>query len=106
MKVTITTIFLWTMTVLITSAAEGSGSYELADPSKSLFGSETKVVKGFYTAEWMIKGSAALFSIGCFITSGNLARQGHYGRAAGAAIGGVISSLGAYLVGTSQAAGG
>ena len=79
--------------------AVDSNSYNLPDPTdKGLFKGTTKVVRGFFTAEWMIKGSAALFSIGCFISSGNLARQGHYGRAAGAAIGGIISSIGAYLV--------
>lgn len=100
MKKIVYSFAYWTMTAPVLLASE----YKIPDPDakKILFGADTKVVKGFYTIEWFIKGSAGLFAIMCFISAGNSARQGNYGRAAGAAIGGVISSIGAYLVSTAQ----
>ncbi|MCB9229699.1 MAG: hypothetical protein H6618_08820 [Deltaproteobacteria bacterium] len=99
MKNIVTSIICWTITTPVLLAAD----YKLPDPdAKILFGADTKVARGLYTIEWIIKGSAGLFAIMCFVSAGNLARQGNYGRAAGAAIGGVISSIGAYLVATAQ----
>ncbi len=76
--------------------------FTLKDPEKGLFKAGTKVVDTVYTAEWLIQGGAGLFAITCFVGAANLSRQGNYGRAAGAVIGGIIASLGAYLVKISQ----
>ena len=83
--------------------AEDSGvsdglGFVVKDPEKSLFGNASKVVQGVHSADWLVKVSAALFAITCFVSAGNLARQGEYGRAAGAVIGGIIAALGAYFV--------
>lgn len=85
----------------ITYAA--GGDFTIADPSKGIFDSASKVAQTMYTAEWIIKGGAGLFAISCFVSAGNLARQGQYGRAGGAVVGGIIASIGAYLVHLSQA---
>ena len=80
-------------------AAQDVSSFTIKDPtSKSLFLDGSKVAQGVFSAEWLVKVSAALFAITCFISAGNLARQGEYGRAAGAVIGGIIAALGAYFV--------
>ncbi len=79
--------------------ANTDSSFKINDPTNSLlFDGNSKVVTGFKSVEWIIHMSAGLFAITCFITAGNYARQGQVGRAAGAAIGGVISVLGAYFV--------
>lgn len=67
-----------------------------------MFSKEGHISSLVYTSEWLVKGSAGLFAIVCFIGAGNYARQGHYGRAAGSLIGGVITSIGSYLVHFSQ----
>lgn len=84
-------------------ARAAGGDFTIADPNKGIFGADSKVAETMHTAEWIIKGSAGLFAISCFVSAGNLARQGQYGRAGGAVIGGIISSIGAYLVHLSQA---
>ena len=91
--------FLW---LLAAQKLMAAAEFSLNDPAHGLFDKETKVVKGFYTIEWMVKGSAAIFAITCFVSAGNMARQGNYGRAVGAVIGGVISAIGGYLVATAQ----
>ena len=92
-------LITWIATAPVLIAAD----YALKDPdAKSLFGADSKVVKGLYTIEWIVKAGAAIFAITCFISAGNMARQGHYGRAGGAVVGGVISAIGAYLVSTAQ----
>ncbi len=73
-------------------------SFVLKDPDKGLFETGSKVARGLFSAEWLVKGSAAIFAITCFVSAGNLARQGEYGRAAGAVVGGMIAALGAYFV--------
>ena len=89
-------------TLALARSAAYADSFTLADPDKGIFKSGTKVVDTVFTLEWLIKGGAGLFAITCFIGAGNLARQGNYGRAAGAVIGGIIASIGAYLVSISQ----
>jgi hypothetical protein len=79
-----------------------TGSFALQDPTTGLFDKSSKVIAGMFTAEWLIKGAAALFAISCFISAGNSARHGDYGKAVGAVIGGIISAIGAYLVSLSQ----
>ena len=84
------------------AAKTPAGDFKISDANSGLFDSGSKVVAGMHSAEWIIKGSAALFSISCFISAGNSARQGDYGRAAGAVIGGIIAAIGAYLVSLAQ----
>ncbi len=89
-------------TVSAIAKAVGSGDFTVADPTNGIFGTDSKVSQMMHTAEWIIKGGAGLFAISCFVSAGNLARQGQYGRAGGAVIGGIIASIGAYLVHLSQ----
>ena len=84
-------------------ARAAGGDFTIADPSKGIFGADSKVAQTMHTAEWIIKGGAGLFAISCFVSAGNLSRQGQYGRAGGAVLGGIIASIGAYLVHLSQA---
>lgn len=72
--------------------------FVVTDPVGGLFDNTTKVSQGVKTVSWLINMSSGLFSIVCFISAGNYARQGNIGRASGAAIGGVIAALGAYFV--------
>ncbi len=94
------TIFATTMTA---STLVYAVDFAISDPAKGIFGSDSKVIQTMYAAEWIIKGGAGLFAISCFVSSGNYARQGQYGRAGGAMVGGIIASIGAYLVHLSQA---
>ncbi len=87
---------------LIVSANVKATDFTIADPTKGIFGADSKVTQTMHTAEWIIKGGAGLFAISCFVSAGNLARQGQYGRAGGAVVGGIIASIGAYLVHLSQ----
>lgn len=88
---------------VMSSLVRAAGAdFTIADPTKGLFGADSKVTQTMMTAEWIIKGSAGLFAISCFVSAGNLARQGQYGRAGGAVVGGIIASIGAYLVHLSQ----
>ncbi len=100
MKCILTTCSLYCL--LSTQKIFAAAEFALNDPAHGLFDKETKVIKGFYTIEWMVKGSAAIFAITCFVSAGNMARQGNYGRAVGAVIGGIISAIGGYLVATAQ----
>ena len=90
------------LSVLSFSSLAHALDFTIADPDNGIFDSASKITKTMHTAEWIIKGSAGLFAITCFVSAGNLARQGQYERAAGAAIGGIIASIGAYLVHLSQ----
>ena len=85
-----------------TLANATDGDFTIADPAKGIFGAGSKISQTMYTAEWIIKGGAGLFAISCFVSAGNLARQGQYGRAGGSVIGGIIASIGGYLVHLSQ----
>lgn len=94
-------LLLQTSLMFYSSTLWATDPFKLVDPgANTMF--HDQVLKGMNTAEWVIKGSAGLFAISCFVGAGNYARQGNYGRAAGAVIGGVIASLGAYLVTLSQ----
>lgn len=73
-----------------------------AATSNQLFGEDHKIAKGMMSAEWLVKGGAGIFAITCFISSGNAARGGQYGRATGAFIGGLIAAMASYLVSFSQ----
>lgn len=91
-------VYLISSAVLYAKDDTSSSSFVLADPQNGLFEKGSKVAQGLFSAEWLIKGSAAIFAISCFVSAGNLARQGEYGRASGAVVGGMIAALGAYFV--------
>ena len=93
---------LASLVALVPSTALYAVDFAISDPANGLFDKTSKVAQTVFTAEWLIKGSAGLFAISCFVAAGNLARQGQYGRAGGAAVGGIIASIGAYLVSLSQ----
>lgn len=99
-NLTVANLVYFASTTLL--ADPSSSSFVLQDPQKGIFENSSKVITGMFTAEWLVKGSAALFAITCFISAGNSARQGDYGRATGAVIGGIIAAIGAYLVSISQ----
>lgn len=88
--------------LLGSSAMLYADDFSITDPADGLFDKTSKVAKTVFTADWLIKMGAGLFAISCFVSAGNLARQGQYGRAGGAAVGGIIASIGAYLVNLSQ----
>lgn len=80
----------------MTLLADGQ-SFSIGDP-KGLFDKESTIGKGFVSADWMVTACSGLFAIVCFVSAGNYARQGHWGRSVGAFVGGIISAIGIYLV--------
>ena len=90
---------VFTKPFLLLAEESTNQAFTISDPGSGLLLEKgSKVVSGVKSIEWLINMGAGLFAITCFISAGNLARQGQVGRAAGAAIGGVISVLGAYFV--------
>lgn len=86
----------------LTTTLANAADFAIQDPSKGIFDTQSKVAQTMFSVEWIVKGGAGLFAISCFVSAANLARQGQYGRAGGAVIAGIISSIGPYLVSLSQ----
>ena len=73
-------------------------AYSIGSPTGSLFSSADKPVQMMVFLDWAIRGSSGLFAIACFMSAGNYAREGHYGRCMGACIGGFIGALAVYFI--------
>ena len=74
-----------------------SDSFKLSNAPSGLIDHNDFVKNSFITAEYAVKGVAALFSVTCFIQSASYARSGRYANCVAALVGGVISGA-AYLL--------